>query len=129
MIAKALLWLYRRSWSAKDRALLTTELLTSIDAVPLRNMITIDENRRILVQGKPLSPEQALSLQQGAQAALDNPSLKIVREQVRFNAIHEGYLKSLDPTRDANFYKSALWYVQEEKELLQALAGAQDPTL
>lgn len=125
MIVKLVEWaLNHKSLSEKDRQALLTIILKSVDAVPLRAMITIDENRQILVNGKQVSEEQRESIVNGARSALNNPALALVRENVRFSAINIGYLQNekADPYREV-FYKSALWYAQEEKNVLTELAS------
>ena len=129
MIASFASWALRRMRpGSKGRAILTAAILDSIDAVPLRSMIAIDEHRRVLVRGEPLNPEEFIQLRESARAILNNRATRLIRDQVRFVAINDGYLKSIDPETQI-FYKAALWYAQSEKELLQELAGTQDPTL
>lgn len=120
-------WLLRwTGLSSKDRDILFKEVMHSLDIPPLRAIISTDENRRILVNGKPLEPDQALLLRESARTTLDSFARKVVQEQVRFKAVDEGFLKSND-LETGKFYKSALWYAQEENELLRILA--QDSTL
>lgn len=90
---------------------------------PLRGIIAYDDANRMMVNGRRVSPDQLLTLRDSAQNALDNGALKLIREQVRFNALNQGYLQNTDPSKDAGFYKSVLWYAQEEINILQALAG------
>ncbi len=128
MIAKLAAWLLRRkTFSEKDRIILTNAVIHSLDALPLRAIITVDEGRRILVQGKPLAAEQVLALQESAAAALANPAASLIDEQVRFAAIDRGFLQSDDPKTQL-FYKAALWFAQERKNLLTQLSGPSDPT-
>ena len=126
MFTTLVLWLLK-NLSVKDRTKLVNALINNaLDAVPLKAIITIDENRRILVDGKALSPEQNVALTEGAYAALNNQALQLVREHVRFAAIDQGFLKSDDPTKQL-FYKAALWYAQEEKNLLTDLSRHSTP--
>lgn len=127
MIAKLVAWLLRQDLSVKNRGILMNAVINSLDTVPLRAMISTDENRRVLVQGKLLSPEQAISLRESATSLLNNQAMKLIREQVRFAAIDQGFLQNekADPYREL-FYKAALWYAQSERELVEAIAGSQD---
>lgn len=116
-------WLLKRKkLSEKDRLVLTNYLLESIKTIPLRSLITQDPNRVIHIQGVPLSVEQSIALRESAKAALNSKARQTVQDQVRFAAIDKGYLKSYDQT-DALFYKAAIWYSQEENQLLEWLAG------
>lgn len=130
MIARLVAWLLSKNLSVQDREILMRKVMHSLDIVPLRAMITTDENRRVLVQGKPLSIEQGIILRESASALLKNQAQKLIREQVRFSAIDQGFLQNekADPYREL-FYKSALWYAQAEKELVEAIAGSQDHSL
>lgn len=122
MIAKILAWGIRKwNFSDKDRLVLITGVMHSLDAVPLHAIISVDENRRILVQGKPISSEQAFALSESAATALRSQALSLVHEQVKFAAIDRGFLKSDDP-RTQLFYKAALWFAQQERELLEMLS-------
>lgn len=117
-----IVWLLKK---IGNRSVLERVLLESLETPPLRGMISTDESRRMTIAGRVVAPDQLIALKESAQNALDSQALKIVRDQVRFKAIDQGYLSALDPTKTATFYKAALWYVQEEVALLQSLAGQQ----
>lgn len=122
MLAKLVVWLLKNTSSEKDRAFLVNAVINTLDAVPVRAIISADEYRRVLVNGRQLEPEQIISLRESAANALNNHALNLVREEVRWKAINLGYLQALDPTKTSEFYKAALWYAQEEKDLLRRLA-------
>lgn len=123
MIVRFLVWLLRyKKISEKDRTFVLNALLESIKSVPLRYVISTDNNRNIYVMGKPLSIEEALSLRDSASAVLNSKVRKLVQDQIRFKAIEDGYLKNYDPVKGV-FYKAALWYSQQENELLEELSG------
>jgi hypothetical protein len=130
MLANIVAWCLNRSWlSIKDKNVLVTAVINTLD-IPTRSILTTDENRRILVQGVPLSIEQTQQLQESAFALTNNQALHLIRDQVRFTAVQNGFLTNVDadPIREL-FYKAALWYAQEEKVLIASLAGSQDSTL
>lgn len=109
--------------SLKDRAVLLTEVMHSLDTVPLRAIIQVDESLRILVNGRPVDNEQLLVLRESARALLNSPVRRLVREQVRFAAIDTGFLKNPGDLEREIFYKAALWYDQEQEQLFQSLAS------
>lgn len=128
MIIRLIVWaLNRKDLSEQDRLTLLTEVMHSLKAVPLRAIITVDEDNRIFIQGKPASVEQLMSLQESAASALNSTARNLIREQVRFAAVDKGFLKS-DNLKTQLFYKAALWYAQEEDELLRQMAATTDPT-
>lgn len=106
-----------------SRKVLEEIVFASLETPPMRGIISQDASRRLTVSGRVLSPEQILGLRESAQNALDSQALKVVRDQVRFKAIDEGYLSAADPTKTSTFYKAALWYAQEERAILEGLAG------
>lgn len=129
MIAKIIAFLLRKNLSVSDRVVLVNAVINRLE-IPTRAIITVDDNRRIVVQGKPLSTEQTQSLQESAFALANNPALKLIRDQVRFQAVDLGYLQNVDSDKYRElFYKAALWYAQEETALIASLAGTKDPTL
>lgn len=109
--------------SQKGRLMLVNSVIHRL-GMPTRSILAVDENRRIVVNGQPLSLEQSESIQQGATALLRNPALKLIRDQIRFSAIDRGYLQNTNSDRYQDlFYKAALLYAQEEQELTRQLAG------
>lgn len=126
MIPRILVWLLKRSLSEKNRELIMNVLLEGIEAVPMNEVISV-ESRQILVRGKPISTDQAISLQTSADTALRSAARNLIRDHVRFMAMTLGYLKNdkSDPYQ-AMFYKAALWYANEEDALLKGLAGNTD---
>lgn len=127
MIARIVAFLLRKNLSLADRTILVNAVIHRL-GIPTRAIITVDDHRRIVVNGSPLSIEQTQSLQKNAYALSKNQALKLIRDQVRFRAVDLGFLQSKDPEAQL-FYKAALWYAQEETELIESLAGTQDPTL
>lgn len=126
MIVQVIKWLWRSRLSDKDRLSLLNIVIHRLDIIPLRAIITVDENRRVLVQGKPLDTEQLIVLRESASSTLNSYARNIIREQIRFAAIDQGFLKSDDPQTQL-FYKAALWFAQEEQNLLENIASP-DPT-
>jgi hypothetical protein len=128
MLARIIAFLLKRDLSVKTRTILLNAVIHSF-GFPIKAIISTDENRRILVQGKLLTVDETVQLQESAYALARNPALRLIRDQVRFKAIELGYLQNVDadPYREL-FYKAALWYAQEEKELIDGLAGSPDST-
>lgn len=109
--------------SEKEQTHVVNTLLRRID-IPTRAILAVDGSRRVLVNGRPLSIEQSQSIQEGAHALLRNPTLKLVRDQVRFQAVDKGFLQSDNPSTQL-FYKAALLYAQEEQRLVESLIGSE----
>ncbi len=126
MLARLIVFLMNHL-SVKGRTIVVNAVINRA-GLPIRSIITTDGSHRILIQGKPVSVEQAASLRAGAIALRSNPTLKVIRDQVRFLAIDRGFLQTDEPIQQLS-YKMALWYAQEETQLIDMLAGAQDSTL
>lgn len=88
----------------------------------MRAAITTDAANRILVHGKPVSAEQLMTLRETAASTLRSPARNLIHEQVRFMAIDRGFFQSDDPKAQV-FYKAALWYAEQENDLLTQLAA------
>lgn len=121
MLTRLLSFFLQRNWSLKDKQVLMSALLKGMDAVPLRSLIVQDQVGRISIQGKLLDGESTGKLRESASNALNNHALQVVRDQVRWKAIDEGFLRTGDPEH-AIFFKAALWYAQEEKNMLMEIA-------
>jgi len=113
-------WLLSRDLSIEERNLLTNAVLDRQYALPLRDSIQISD-AGVLIRGESIGPEQAIGLRQNAKAMLDNPILKLIREQVAFTAVTIGVHKQRIP-EDIIFSKAALWWGQEEDRLLRIFA-------
>lgn len=122
MFIRFVCWLLRQKrLSSLDRATLTNVVLDSIQALPTHAIITVDENK-IFIRGSALDGERALVMREGAQSALNNVALRTIQEQVLYQAISLGVHQALTPEQ-MHFAKAAIWYGEEEKKLLQLLAG------
>lgn len=113
--------------SIEDRNLLTTTLLAKLGAVPVRARIQLEEDARgnivrLLVDGAPMDPRRAARIGMSARTAQRNLAIKFVRETIDFMAIKQGVHFNLTPEQGL-FAKAILWQHEEEKKLLEALAG------
>lgn len=114
--------LLKRDLSVENKNLLTTTIVEKIGALPLRDMIVITESAEILVNGVPLEYDQAVRLREGAKTALTNPALKLVWDQVRYEAFVGSASVGRTP-EDLYFYRTAIWNGEQERKYLRILAG------
>jgi len=127
MKAKVLVWLIDRlAFSDNERLTLTNAILRNIDAVPLRAVVDVNENRQVVIRGRVASTEDLVVYQQSAENAVKSIARNLIHNQVRFMAIDKGYLQSDDPKTQL-FYKAALWFSQQETDLLKQMAGYTQP--
>lgn len=121
MLAKLVIWLLRRNkFKGEDKARVINSLLENIDALPIADIISFDLQGTILVKGKPLEPEQAMSIREGAVALNRNQARKLIREQIAFEAIKMGVHSSLNLDM-VLFSKAALWLQQQEDRIIKDL--------
>lgn len=105
-------------FSIEDRAVLTNHLLQKLAALPVRDIITLNDEGGLLINDRPLSVEEVVSLRESATQLSRNYIRKILREQMAFEAIKVGVHNSI--SNDTNFFaKAALWNQAKENEILQ----------
>lgn len=117
--------LRRADLSLADRNSLIVHILDRVGALPLRDMIIANEEGALLVNGRTLSVEGARSLRESARAALRNKARKFVHDQVLFTAVTIG-VHNLEKVEQSIFSRAAIWYGQQENEIL-ALIAQEDP--
>lgn len=108
--------------SVQDRTLLTAAMLDTLNAFPLSDILSIDEEGKMLLQGKPVEYTQARALREGARAILRMPTEKVIRDAILFKAIVMGIHQGDSPEK-VMFSKVAIWFVQERDTFLHMLAG------
>lgn len=121
MLVRLVCWLLKyKKLTTHERGLLTNQVLNSIDALPTRAIITLNEGK-IFIQGVPLDTEKNYVLREAAESALHNPALKFVHDQVLYQAVSLG-VHQAQTVEQIQFSKAAIWYGQQELELLKTLS-------
>lgn len=108
--------------SDEDRSLLTTLVLDNLHALPIRDIISVNDDGSVVVNGRTLTPEQVLAYKESARGALNNSALKLIHEQVNYVAVSQGIHKA-NSSKDLLFSQSAIWYGQQEIKKLESLAN------
>lgn len=106
----------------KERNLFTSLILDKLDALPIRDIISVSDAGEILISGNPITYEEANMLRMTSKSVLDNRAFRIVCEQVERIAVTRG-LHNGDTPDKIFFYRSALWFAQELRDQLRYLAG------
>lgn len=123
LTVKLVLWLLNNSnLSIEDRGLLTTTVLDRLAALPLRDMIVVNEDGSLFVNGRRLTQESKARLRESARTALNNEAFKFIKDQVLFSAVAIGVHK-LENERQSFFSRAAIWFGQQEDKYLHVLAG------
>lgn len=118
-----------RLYTKKQRQLYTASLLKELGALPIRSIIRIDEQGKLVINERPVDMAMARSLKTSAQAALDNPALNLALEQITFAAVVSGVHKGNTADDSIMFSKTALWNIQQLKETLHMLAQDEESLL
>jgi hypothetical protein len=106
--------------SAEQRALILNFLLEKINALPLKDIISYNNDKTIQVAGKSLTPEQAIMLRESAIALKNSWFYRVMKEQIAFEATKMGINNSLD-MGGVLFAKAAIWIQQQEINLIKDL--------
>lgn len=118
----AILALKDSNMDLEDRSLCTAALLNGLNALPLRSIISTNEQGVLLINGKVVEREKFVQLSQSAKSALDSTARRLINDQVTYAAVEMAVHKALT-TDQIMFAKAALWYIKEEESLYRLLAG------
>ncbi len=113
---KVIAKLKRANLSLEDRTALITVLLSKLHTLPLDNTFIIEQNS-VIVNGKPLAPEQLIVFRDSCISLRDNFAFRVMSEQIRYLATNLGVYKSVSQD-ELFFYKAALYNLQQFDELL-----------
>lgn len=106
--------------SKEDRALILNTLLDSVQALPLKDLITFDVQGTLKVNGRELDPEQMIQLREGAVALEKNFAYRLIKDQTLYEAIKMGVHLSLSLDM-VLMSKAAIWVMQNEDKLIKQL--------
>lgn len=95
-------------------------MLEKVNALPFRNVIIFDNKGTLIVDGKPISIEQARVIKEGAHTLVRNPARRLIREQLGYKAVEMGVHSAINVDM-MHFSKAVLWLQQEEDKLLEEL--------
>lgn len=123
MLARLVIWILNsKRIKGESKALIFNALLENIGSLPIKDIFTHDLSGTVRVNGKDLTPEQAISLKEGAVALNKNWTYNLIREQVAYEAVKMGVHSSLNLDM-VMFSKAALWHQEQEKKLISQLIG------
>jgi len=122
IITNLVIWLMKHTkFSLENRTKCVNALLDELNFIPYKDIITVNEQGRITVNGKETDFEQARQLVESSKALLNNYCRNIVQEQVAFRAVNIG-VHNGDTPEKLYFSRVALWIYQQENDLLKELA-------
>lgn len=111
--------------SDRDRLKLTNVVLDKLSAKPLRDIIYVNDDGELVIQGKSVDREKTIMLRESAKMALSNQALTLIREQVLYQA-YVTAAHSAKSESDLIFGKAAIWYGKMEDDKLKLIASYGD---
>lgn len=105
-----------------DRTKLSRVLMGELGALPLKEIIEVDREGNIFMNGELADPAVVKKLSNSAMGALQSYALKFVHDQVMFEAVKLG-VHTVETERQMGFARAAIWYGQQETKWLKILAG------
>lgn len=115
----------RCNLTPKERNEIVVHILTTLQAVPLSDIISTNEQGEMTVSGRTLDMESGKQLMSHARAAQSNQALHLIREQVKYESFVGATTKAALP-EDLLFYRAALWWGQREEYFLAQLSQTQE---
>ncbi len=108
--------------SLEGRHLLTNAVLDKLAALPLHDIISVDANGALVINGKIIDREEIMLLRESAVSSLSNRSQRIIEDQVLFEAFTLGVNTSTN-FEQLYFAKAAIWWGQRKEKYLNLLAS------
>ena len=119
---RLLKWLLARDLTLQERNLFTNLILDKVDAAPLYAILQTEDDGSIIVNGSPIDMEMAHVLHAAANSALDNKAEKLIKEQVLWLAIVNGFHNGDSPEK-LHFFRAAIWWEQQREKILHLLSA------
>lgn len=126
-IVKFIGWALKRNLSLKERNEIVMHILDNLGALPLSAIIQVSDDGSMLINNRSLDAEKALQLRESAKNALNNQAFILINQQVMYEALIHGGLKSLD-VNGLMFTRAAVWWGQRLEDHLKILAQEQEPS-
>jgi len=121
IIAKLVIFaLKNKKITGESKTLIMNHLLSNINAIMIRNIISFDEKGNVKLGDRTLSREQSTSFREGCRTLMDNPSRKAIHDQICYEAIKLGVHNGLN-SEMIQFSKAALWWGEQENALISSI--------
>lgn len=122
IVSKLAVWaLKSKRLSGEDKVRVTNALYDNLQAIPLRNIVTFNEEGTVMINGKILDLQQSMLFLDSARAMKESFARKMIHDQVLYEAVKMGIHNGLSPEMII-FAKAAIWFGQEENKLLNKIA-------
>ncbi len=122
---KLIQYLLTKDLTVDQRNELVVHIMDSLDALPIYGIITTNEDGELLLGGSSLDIEKLKQLRLAARTALENPALKVINQEVLYQAVTMGVHKVEHPLQML-FARAAIWYGQQQESQLRILGQRTD---
>lgn len=116
----AILALKSERLSRDDITRVTNALLDNIGAIHTQDVISFGSQGQLFIGGKQVDKEQANGIILSARTFEDNQFRKILREQVKYEAIKLAVHNGVSP-ETIMFAKASLWHGEQENRILNEI--------
>jgi len=124
-VIQIIAWLLSKNLSIQNRTLLINLVLDRLSSLPIKNIIVLNENGSLVINGKELDQEEMHLLQDNAKNLRDNRAFGLIQDQVLHNALSFG-LNASTTLEMLYTSKAAVWWGQEQNRLIKLIAGEQE---
>jgi hypothetical protein len=108
--------------SAVDRSLLISAVLNKVAAIPLRDIIVLNEQGTLFVNGREVKDAELMSLRESADSLLHNKAFRLIREQAVYATFVQAAHRSGN-IEELIFGKAALFWGNLEDAYIKMLLG------
>ena len=121
-VIQIIAWLLSKNLSIQNRTLLINLVLDRLSSLPIKNIIVLNENGSLVINGKELDQEEMHLLQDNAKNLRDNRAFGLIQDQVLHNALSFG-LNASTTLEMLYTSKAAVWWGMEQNKLIKLIAG------
>lgn len=122
---KLVSFLFKRNLTLEQRNELITYIMKDLGSLPIHGIITTSDTGELLIGGSSLDIAKAKQLRESARVALDNVAMKVITQEVLYQAVVGGLHKSRNDF-DLYFYRAAIWFGQQQEAHLKVLAQREE---
>jgi hypothetical protein len=126
IIAKFSAWLLRhKDLSVESKNIIASAMIENLHALPIRSIISFDEQGTVLINGEQLDIERAKLLRESASAGVRSTARKLIRDQLLYEALKKGVGEGFTPDQIL-FSKAIIWWYEQEDYLYRQLSGPEE---
>lgn len=119
---KLAMWLLKKPLTIENRGLLITCILDRLSMLPLRSIISVNENGSLVIRGKVLDHEEMNIIHESSKALEDNRAFQLIQDEVLYVA-HSYAVNGTKCYDDIYASKMAVWWLMEINKNIKILSS------